>query len=86
MFDILSKICAPLRRYLRRQAVLRSLSDMNDRLLEDIGITRYDIRAVAYAETMERDLTARNRSTPRANPEIVPQFAPANDDNERQAA
>lgn len=67
----LSKFLAPLKRYLRRHQLVRDLKDMDDRLLDDIGITRFDIRAVAEGVRLQKKS---NRQTPpdfAAEPEIL---------------
>lgn len=53
----LSKFLAPLKRYLRRHQLVRDLKDMDDRLLDDIGITRFDIRAVAEGVRLQKNRT-----------------------------
>jgi len=47
MFSSSSKMFAPLKRYLERLELVRQLTQMDDRLLDDIGIIRFDIHAVA---------------------------------------
>lgn len=45
--QIFSKVAAPVRAYLEREATYRELIDLDDRMLADIGIARSDISAVA---------------------------------------
>ena len=40
-------LTAPVRGYLRREAVYRDLTEMDDRMLADIGLNRGDVHAVA---------------------------------------
>jgi len=40
-------VSAPVRGYLRREAVYRELTELDDRMLADIGLSRGDIGAVA---------------------------------------
>jgi len=68
----------------KRLELIRNLTDMNDRLLEDIGITRSDIRAVADGEIVQKNENARSPSTLRKNRKIGLNYEPATDDNERE--
>jgi len=40
-------VTAPVRAYLQREAVYRELSELDDRMLSDIGLNRSDVYAVA---------------------------------------
>ncbi|HUA55827.1 MAG TPA: DUF1127 domain-containing protein [Candidatus Sulfotelmatobacter sp.] len=40
-------ITSPVRGYLQRQAIYRELSDLDDRMLADIGLNRSEVYAVA---------------------------------------
>jgi uncharacterized protein YjiS (DUF1127 family) len=40
-------VTGPLRGYLQREAAYRELSDLDDRMLSDIGLNRSDVYAVA---------------------------------------
>jgi len=40
-------LTAPVRAYVRREAVFRELGELDDRMLADIGLNRGDIYAVA---------------------------------------
>ena len=42
-----AKVAAPVRAYLHREAVYRELTELDDRMLSDIGLNRGDIEAVA---------------------------------------
>lgn len=86
MFSSSSKMFAPLKRYLERLELVRQLTQMDDRLLDDIGITRFDIHAVADGELLQKNENDRIASTSRLNPKIVPNSEPGNDDHERLAA
>ena len=46
-----SYILAKIRNYLKYRETVRELSGLTDRELEDIGISRYDIDALAKATT-----------------------------------
>src|SRR5262249_12882902 len=41
------KVAAPVRAYLQRDRIYRELTELDDRMLADIGIDRGDIHAVA---------------------------------------
>jgi uncharacterized protein YjiS (DUF1127 family) len=40
-------VTGPVRAHLQRQAVYRELSDLDDRMLSDIGLNRSDVESVA---------------------------------------
>jgi uncharacterized protein YjiS (DUF1127 family) len=40
-------VTAPVRAYLQREAVYRELTELDDRMLSDIGLNRSDVFAVA---------------------------------------
>jgi uncharacterized protein YjiS (DUF1127 family) len=40
-------VTAPVRSYVQREAVYRELSELDDRMLADIGLNRSDVYAVA---------------------------------------
>jgi uncharacterized protein YjiS (DUF1127 family) len=40
-------VTSPVRAYLQREAVYRELSELDDRMLSDIGLNRSDVYAVA---------------------------------------
>jgi uncharacterized protein YjiS (DUF1127 family) len=40
-------VTAPVRAYLQREAVYRELTELDDRMLSDIGLNRADVYAVA---------------------------------------
>jgi len=82
----LSSMFAPMRRHVKRLELIRNLTDMNDRLLEEIGITRSDIRAVADGEIVQKNENGWSPSTLRKNHKIGLNYEPATDDNEREAA
>lgn len=42
-----SAITSPVRGYLQRQAIYRELTDLDDRMLADIGLHRSEVHAVA---------------------------------------
>ena len=59
-----SNVLMPLKRHLRRHKLIRDLEDMDDRLLDDIGITRFDIRTVAEGHWAQEKQNGIPRPTP----------------------
>jgi len=76
---------APLKRYLRRHQLVRDLKDMDDRLLDDIGITRFDIRAVAEGVRLQKNRTGRRPLTLQQDPRSSRYKAASNDNNQLAA-
>ncbi|MDJ0948268.1 MAG: DUF1127 domain-containing protein [Alphaproteobacteria bacterium] len=48
--SVLARLVADVRRYFKARRTYRELMDLDDRSLKDIGITRGDIRRIAFGE------------------------------------
>ena len=78
-------VLVPLKRYLRRHQLIRDLNDMDDRLLDDIGITRFDIRAVAEGHWAQKKRNGIPRQTPQQASRSSELRTVANDNNQLAA-
>src|SRR5579872_1666314 len=57
-----SAITSPVRGYLQRQAIYRELSDLDDRMLADIGLNRSEVYAVASGIRRPQGMVPRSKS------------------------